>query len=142
MYAEFLELPQHIQPWKPKGRDGWRRGMWSNASFEVNLSWLLRLARPERLVEVRRDRERIDPLIKDIAERGIDCPGLILLDTTGKLVLKDGHHRLVALGELRAEKMPVRLKPVDKIRLRGEMSEEVARGLLFDFAEFSSRSSS
>ncbi len=60
------------------------------------------------------DRHRIDSLKVSIEEEGLRVPLLLIHDPDGKIRLKDGNHRYIAMRELEWPYMPCSLSKVDK----------------------------
>ena len=74
--------------------DPWRS---SYSATLIRRDLVERMAKGERLAEIERfDIDRIDAIAASIAEEGLREPLLILVTDSGRIGLKEGHHRLVA----------------------------------------------
>lgn len=101
----------------PVRPEPWRDSYPSAVLFPTGT--LVRFADPAELGGARLHRFRVDPLVEQIEADGLREPGVINVDQTGKAVLADGNHRLVAHLEQQWPAMPVVFKHVRMIRGHG-----------------------
>lgn len=94
---------------------GWRRGPWAGEVVEVPRVLVARLAQPNRMSDIAVDVDHIDNLTAEIRQRGFDEPLVVVLDKHGRMLLKDGHHRLVAASRLGLRLVPIRFREGEKI---------------------------
>lgn len=115
-------------------KEGWTRGLWADQVVLLDQDLVSGLAQPDRLTEIqRKDIQILDDLEVAIRHRGFDEPLLVLIDKNGKVVLRDGHHRLVVSRRLGIKKLPVRFKKSENIRYNaGMMARDVLPRILFD----------
>lgn len=105
----------------------WREHRWAARSFLFTRSFLLDLAQPERLQQVRADTEHIAALRHDLSVNGLRRPLEVVIDRAGRVVLRDGHHRLVASAGLPGfTTFPVVFTESDHVRVTARPFIEVA----------------
>lgn len=133
-WVEFLEVTW-VRDWSPTPRDAWKRGCYGELAVEVPLTILFGLASSSRLQEIRRDSPRLERIRGQLAERGVDEPLTVVVDSLGHLALGDGHHRLLCAAGLGWGCLPVRVVTAERIRSHGVEIAEVLTDLLCGVAE-------
>lgn len=89
-----VEVPE--DPWTA---DPWRGQTKFGPMFLVPRDLLHSIAQTERVSWcMDHDHDQLMLVQKDIAERGIEEPLELVIDASGRLILRDGHHRLMATG--------------------------------------------
>lgn len=79
-----------------------------------------RLAQPDRINTIRlRETDQVDVLIDDLRFRGFSEPMIVVVDVRGRMVLKDGHHRLLAATVLGIDRVPVRFRRSERVSTSG-----------------------
>lgn len=114
--CEFLDDEWAHRPViAPPPGPGWRQGPWANEVVEVPRVLVARLAQPNRMSDIVADADHIDNLTASIGSRGFDEPMVVVVDKHGRMLLKDGHHRLVAATRLGLGRVPIRFREGEKI---------------------------
>lgn len=99
--------------------------------FLASYSFLIELAQPERLRDIADDTERIDKIRASLIEDGLEQPLEICVDRYGRIALRDGHHRLLAMIGLDGfASLPVFFSPSEGIRVTSQMMMHVLERLL------------
>ncbi len=129
MWVEFLDENQFRVEWLPPIRDRWRNTP-NVGAVEVPIAVLWNLANPQRLVEVARNQAWLDMLTVELQHRGFDKPGVVVVDRSGRIALKDGHHRLVCATALSLGVMPVRFVRAERIRSHGKQVQDVIAAMM------------
>jgi hypothetical protein len=112
-YTYTYELPP--APVLPK--EPWRAGMYGDITVLLPVCLVKEWAAPSELREnLRRERDYLDLLKRDIKEQGITDPFIAVLDQMGRVTLMDGHHRLQVAEELGETLVPIRFTPSERIR--------------------------
>lgn len=114
---EFLDTEWHDRPpFTPKARDAWR--IEYPEAIPLPISLVRKLAQPNRLAEISlNDRDLLDYLTTSIGDRGFDEPMMVVLDDHGRVLLRDGHHRLIAASVLGLSTVPVVFQQSKKINI-------------------------
>lgn len=88
------------------------------------------IAQPDDLVRARRDRDRVASINDQIASAGgLTTPLEVVVDRQGRVVLGDGHHRLVNATNTGRATMPVTFTMVSKIGGFGRPITALLNGL-------------
>lgn len=77
---------------------------------------ILTIVDPDQLAVAQADTERVARLAAHIAAHGLRHPLEIVADARGRIVLKDGHHRLVVALRTGTVALPVTIKRSERIR--------------------------
>lgn len=112
---EFLDN-ETIQPFQPK-IPVWQQN--NPDAFLLDTELVHRLSQPGRLQEILlKDRGIIEDLKTKVANTGFTHPLILKLDTHSKIVLYDGHHRLIVALERKIEAIPVKLEQCESLSLK------------------------
>lgn len=119
MWGEFLDHEWYYRA--PPGRqlpEPWRYHPVAPHCFEFDRSLIGLLAQPVRLRTISRDTERLGTLRSELLRDGLRTPLEAVADGNGHVVLRDGHHRLLASDGIPAFRaMPVFFSPSAGIRV-------------------------
>lgn len=117
-WIEFLDTEWYGWGQVPEGdRDAWKQGRWAATTVEIHLHLVRQLGQPNRLTEIAlTDAELIDEITQSVLERGFDHPMIVVVDKHGRMLLRDGHHRLIAATRLGIAKVPVRFEQGERIK--------------------------
>lgn len=111
MWVEYLDESHFIRDFSP-GPTDWR---YRDDVFRLPTAWVLQTAQRMRLKEIH-DSERRTFVREYVASYGLD-PLTIVLDMHGRVVLEDGHHRLLAARDLGIPSLPIVFKYSEQIRV-------------------------
>lgn len=126
-YAEFIEMPDN-RPMRSPQLDPWRL-TWPD-SIVMSIAILEQAAQPGRLVEISRDHERLATLEEAIRSEGLRERLRLNVDDIGNALLKEGHHRLIVARRLGYRALPVEIKRVERVKLRGALLADIIEALL------------
>lgn len=131
---EFLDDMWHERPLPrpPRPRDAWRTTRFAASTVLVARPLVEMVAQTVRLSQIRaRERDVIDEIGDSIRQRGFDLPLLLVVDSLGTLLLKDGHHRIAAImGDDRVPLVPVRFKTAERVQVSGGQAASLMIPLL------------
>lgn len=114
--VEFLDLEwYYAEPPAPEPRpEPWRHHPLAGACLLFARDVLMAMAQGPRLALISRDGEYLDRLRASLVAEGLKVPLELVIDREGRIVLKDGHHRLlVTEGVEGFETFPARLTRSD-----------------------------
>ncbi len=114
---EFLDT-EWYDHWQetPVKTQGWETGRFADQTVLLPLALVRKLAQPNRLSEIQlTDKDHLQDLLTSVKARGFDEPMVVVLDDHGRIVLKDGHHRLIVAVQLKLLKVPVRFQRSKRI---------------------------
>ena len=117
-WGEYLDDEWYYQsPAVPPRPEPWRDHPLSSQAVLVPRHIVEMLAQPARVGQISRDTERLDSIRASLLSDGLKEPLEIVVD--GRIVLRNGHHRLTCTTELPGFEMwPVVFAPSDGIRCR------------------------
>lgn len=107
-----LNLPSEPEPWP----EPWRTGEWAGRAGLLDRAVVDAVTNPAERRGAARDTLRISIIQQSVREVGYTTPLQINVGRAcGKVVLKDGHHRLIAGENLGLTVLPVWFKIVERI---------------------------
>lgn len=133
MWQEFLDAEWFQSDWVEVSKpvEGWTIDRYAEETVLLPLSLIKPLAQPNRLNEISLiDKDLLDDIEVSLAERGFDTAMVVVVDDFGRIVLKDGHHRLIAALRLRLQVVPVRFQRGKKINTTASSLSELLPRLL------------
>ncbi len=134
MWGEFLD-----HEWYAEGapvvvpQDPWRTNpLWAGQTVEMSREILKKMVNKEQMQRIQlRDMAKVHEVAASISEVGLERPLTLVVDRAGWIVLKDGHHRLLATEGMGGyESLPCTLKYSEKIRVASANLSEVLFDLL------------
>lgn len=120
---EFLDA-EWYDHWQtlPSKRDAWRTGKHADVTVEVPLALLGQMVQLDRASTISvHDKDYMDELISSIRSRGFDIPIVVAIDRNGRMVVKDGHHRIAAAQRLGLRLVPTRFENAQKLSMNGSV---------------------
>lgn len=95
----------------------------------VDIGTLSKIANQQRLVKIART-ERLNVVSAEVVTGVTTSPLIVVVDNSGKVALKDGHHRILACRKYGYRYLPVAFKESRRINSHGVHVKEVLPGLL------------
>jgi hypothetical protein len=95
----------------------WRDSVFAAATTLISTEAVLVMADPAQIQKILvTQSDFCDDLGTSLVTHGVQQPLVVVLDSSGHLVLMDGYHRLVAAQRVRLHWLPVRVLPSERIR--------------------------
>lgn len=130
-WGEFLDHEWYYAAVMPRVKEPWRRHPMAVHSFLFPRELISTLAQDERLREVRSDHERIETIRSSLLQDGLCKPLELVVDAQGRLVLWDGHHRLLASeGISWLARLPAYFTRSESIRVLSQPVADLLEALL------------
>lgn len=117
MWAEFLDESHFDRPLPPIPSE------LTEKVILVPLEWVRRIAQVGQLKRARADVARLQKLTLEGVR--IRRPLKIVVDHNSKIVLEDGHHRIIHADIHKLQEVPVRFVRSDKIRVQAADATEM-----------------
>lgn len=129
-WGEFLDTEWYQEgivierPVDPITLDPWRTsGRWEGRIFLISRELIEKVAQTERIIFCYGDSDRVRHIREEIFTGGLREPLELVVDLNGRVVLRDGHHRLLATDGLEHfQKLPVIITHSDRIRVDGAVA--------------------
>lgn len=116
MHPEFLDELSHIAPWVPKKK----LEPWRDSPMDVvliPLEAVIHFTDPAKLAFIEQfEYDQVEALRLVICSEGLKSPLEMVIDIFGKLTLRNGHHRLLALRDLGENEIPVYFLKSNNVR--------------------------
>lgn len=95
----------------------------------VDTDTLFKISNRTRLIRIS-DSDRLKVVTREVKSGVTSSPLVVVVDNSGKVALKDGHHRLLAAKTCGYRYLPVIFKPSRRISSHGVHIKEVLPGLI------------